>query len=247
MRLGAAVRATRREVAKHAGAETFDRDGEPAKARADDGSTTTVGRLSRAVATGDLVPDDGDALAFLMAAYGLAAPAGLPQAAPCVRSVCVLARDGGGAVAYEIRVYATRLLFYLIADDAVRALVNDAEDVQSAIALATELDDPIDLWRVIVEQCAANATSAATLLARVKTLAGGEHAFVVIAALRDGVAIDRLKTRLIDIMDENTALTRSLRESHAFETRRAETSNAARAKAFARALRRRQIHISRRR
>ena len=122
--LGAAVRATRREVAKHAGAETFDRDGEPAKARADDGSTTTVGRLSRAVATGDLVPDDGDALAFLMAAYGLAAPAGLPQAAPCVRSVCVLARDGGGAVAYEIRVYATRLLFYLIADDAVRALVN---------------------------------------------------------------------------------------------------------------------------
>jgi len=132
-------------------------------------------------------------------------------------------------------------------EDAVRALVNDAEDVQSAIALATELDDPIDLWRVIVEQCAENASSAGTLLARVKTLAGGDHAFVVIAALRDGVAIDRLKTKLIDIMDENTALRRSLRESHAVETRRAETSGAARAKTFARALRRRQIHISRRR
>ena len=158
------------------------------------------------------------------------------------RAAAALAGDDARAVAR-----ATALSKLGRHEDAVRALVNDAEDVQSAIALATELDDPIELWRVIVEHCAANATSAATLLARVKTLAGDRHAAVVIAALRDGVAIDRLKTRLIDIMDENVALKRRLRESHAVETRRAESSTDARAKIFARALRRRQIHISRRR
>ncbi len=132
-------------------------------------------------------------------------------------------------------------------EDAVRALVNDAEDVKSAIKLATELDNPIELWRVIVETCAKSTQSVGTLLAHVKNLAGDEHAIALISALRSGVEIDHLKMRLIDIMDENTALTRSLRESHALETRRAEQSVDAKTKIFARALRRHQIHISRRR
>jgi len=158
------------------------------------------------------------------------------------RAAAALAGDDARAVER-----ATVLSKLGLHEDAVRALVNDAEDVQSAITLATELDTPIDLWRVVVETCAANANGAATLLARAKHLAGDDHAIALIAALRSGVTIDRLKMRLIDIMDAQTALTRSLRESRAAETRRAETAAEARTKIVARALRRRQIHVSRRR
>jgi len=132
-------------------------------------------------------------------------------------------------------------------EEAVRALVTDAKDVSGAIKLASALDNPVELWRVIIKVSAESTRFVETLLAHAKNLAGDENAIALIDALRVGVPISDLKTRLIDIMDENTALTRSLRASHASETRRAETSVALKTKIGARALRRHQIHVSRRR
>ncbi|KAK7254945.1 putative tubulin polyglutamylase [Aureococcus anophagefferens] len=116
-----AVNPTAKATRTHYGVERFNADGEPGKDK--DEATTTVKRLLDKVRQGKLLARAAAAVPFLEAAHGLMAPAHLPHKAPCLRCVCVAARGAGG-LDVEVRVYATRLLFYLIADDAVKAVLN---------------------------------------------------------------------------------------------------------------------------
>ena len=132
-------------------------------------------------------------------------------------------------------------------EEAVRALLVDAKDLSGAIKLASELDNPVDLWNVIIKISAGSPDHTATLLSHAKNLAGDPSAIALVSSVREGVAISNLKARLVDIMDENTALMRTLRTSYATETKRASDSSARRQRASSRALRRDQIHVSRKR
>lgn len=132
-------------------------------------------------------------------------------------------------------------------EEAVRVLVTDAKDLSGAIKLASELDNPVELWNVIIKVSTDSKDFMATLLAHAKNLAGDPNAIALIHALREGVSIDNLKSRLVDLMDENIALTRSLRTSYASESKRARESYERKTKVETRALRRHQIHVSRKR
>lgn len=132
-------------------------------------------------------------------------------------------------------------------EEAVRTLLVDAKDLSGAIKLAGELDNPVDLWNVIIKVSAGSVDFTAALLSHAKNLAGDPNAIAVVNAVQEGIAIAELKSRLIDLMDENTALARSLRSAHACESERARDSCQRRDRIGARALRRHQIHVSRRR
>lgn len=132
-------------------------------------------------------------------------------------------------------------------EEAVRVLLLDAKDLSGAIKLASELDNPIELWNVIIKVSTDSPDFMASLLAHAKTLAGNSSAIALVDAVRDGLPIENLKERLVDLMRENATLAKSLRHSFASESKRAREYDEQRSKANTRALRRHQIHVSRKR
>ena len=130
-------------------------------------------------------------------------------------------------------------------EDAVRVLLIDAKDLEGAIKLASELENPRELWDVIIKVSTDSPEFMSTLLAHAKNLAGDANAIALVDALACGVPIENLKSTLVDLMNTNAALTRRLRASYASTQAAAAARSSTRAKIGARALRRHQIHISR--
>ena len=88
-------------------------------------ATTTVARLRDATVSGAVVASDVADLGFLEAAASLMAPGTLPRGfPPCLRCPCLVKAVDGQAIDVEVRCYATRMLFYLIADDSVKKVLN---------------------------------------------------------------------------------------------------------------------------
>jgi hypothetical protein len=130
-------------------------------------------------------------------------------------------------------------------EDAVRVLLIDAKDLEGAIKLASELENPRELWDVIIKVSTDSPEFMSTLLAHAKNLAGDANAIALVDALACGVPIENLKFILVDLMNTNAALARRLRASYASTRADADARSSTRAKIGARALRRHQIHISR--
>jgi hypothetical protein len=130
-------------------------------------------------------------------------------------------------------------------EEAVRVLLVNARDLEGAIKLASELENPRELWDVIIKVSTDSPEFMSTLLAHAKNLAGDANAIALVDALACGVPIDNLKCTLVELMDTNAALARQLRASYASSRADADAASSARVKVGARALRRHQIHVSR--
>ena len=139
------VKATRKETQRHYGPVNYDNDGEAAKPN--DGVTTTVRRLEDDVAAGKILAQDDDAATFLASAASLASPAQLPKnMPPCLKCLCYVTKVDGADFSVEIRAYATRVLFYLIADPSVRNVLNGLTTLAgpvTAARLATNTTGPL--------------------------------------------------------------------------------------------------------
>lgn len=130
-------------------------------------------------------------------------------------------------------------------EHAVRALLEDGDDLPRAIELASALDHPRDLWDVIIKVSAASPEHMSALLARTKHLAGADVASSVVRALNLGVPIANLKSALVDVICSNALLAKELRASLERLEAASDDAVARRAKIAARALRRNQVHVSR--
>ncbi|ACO67442.1 SNF2 super family [Micromonas commoda] len=179
--LAAGVRASKRTVRKNyrgpAGVETWNDVGEPGSAR---GTSVPVGKLAECVSAGILDVAEPHGLPLLHALAGGQHPVTSPWKVPLTRCVCLLeavsdapanppGAVGGShegetessqstAVKVELAVYASRLMFEMIADDGVRLIVSHlAPPVPVAKALETEVLRPA---RFYVDAAVAGADTA---------------------------------------------------------------------------------------
>ena len=180
--LAAGVRASKRTVRKNyrgpAGVETWNDVGEPGSAR---GTSVPVGKLAECVSAGILDVAEPHGLPLLHALAGGQHPVTSPWKVPLTRCVCLLeavsdapanppGAVGGShegeseessqstAVKVELAVYASRLMFEMIADDGVRLIVSHlAPPVPVSKALETEVLRPS---RFYVDTAVAGADTA---------------------------------------------------------------------------------------
>ena len=139
------VKATRKETQRHYGPVNYDNDGEAAKPN--DGVTTTVRRLEDDVAAGKILAQDDDAATFLASAASLASPAQLPKnMPPCLKCLCYVTKVDGADFSVEIRAYATRVLFYLIADPSVRNVLNGLTTLAGPVTPRASPPTQLDLF-----------------------------------------------------------------------------------------------------
>ena len=139
------VKATRKETQRHYGPVNYDNDGEAAKPN--DGVTTTVRRLEDDVAAGKILAQDDDAATFLASAASLASPAQLPKnMPPCLKCLCYVTKVDGADFSVEIRAYATRVLFYLIADPSVRNVLNGLTTLAGPVTARASPPTQLDLF-----------------------------------------------------------------------------------------------------
>ena len=139
------VKATRKETQRHYGPVNYDNDGEAAKPN--DGVTTTVRRLEDDVAAGKILAQDDDAATFLASAASLASPAQLPKnMPPCLKCLCYVTKVDGADFSVEIRAYATRVLFYLIADPSVKNVLNGLTTLAGPVTPRASPPTQLDLF-----------------------------------------------------------------------------------------------------
>ena len=179
--LAAGVRASKRTVRKNyrgpAGVETWNDVGEPGSAR---GTSVPVGKLAECVSAGILDVAEPHGLPLLHALAGGQHPVTSPWKVPLTRCVCLLeavsdapanppgpvggSHDGepessqSTAVKVELAVYASRLMFEMIADDGLRLIVSHlTPPVPVSKALETEVRRPA---RFYVDTAVAGASGA---------------------------------------------------------------------------------------
>ena len=178
--LAAGVRASKRTVRKNyrgpAGVETWNDVGEPGSAR---GVSVPVGKLAECVSAGILDVAEPHGLPLLYALAGGQHPVTSPWKVPLTRCVCLLEavsdapanppgpvggsheespEESDTAVKVELAVYASRLMFEMIADDGLRLIVSHlTPPVPVSKALETEVRRPA---RFYVDTAVAGASGA---------------------------------------------------------------------------------------
>ena len=144
------VKATNKPTPKrHYGNVVYDKDGESGKP--DDGITTTVKRLADHLSAGKLVTDDADAQLFLDSADP--SPRKLPpNYPPCMLCLCYVTKVEGPTFTVTIRTYATRALFYLIADESTKVVLNGLTTLAGPVTPCAAPPHQLDLFATSAQQ-----------------------------------------------------------------------------------------------